>query len=543
MISFNGCFEQQLRTCPTRTGLNHGTSGRNPRRLLPKSGTFPAILDLAGATVAFKLIALVLALALVLASCAVAFADTVNDSITINNAKPGETYNLYKIFDLIVNDRENPTSYSYKINSDWAAFFGTSGAGAAYVTVNSDGYVTEIKNANGQVATDSKDLATVAAAWTGKPATPTGTVTVASNANTAVFSSLADGYYLITSTVGSFAMAETTPSTTAVTINEKNFDDTVEKKVKEDSTDTYGDTNDAQVGDTVDFKTTATIQPRSINVKIHDTMTAGLTFDSGSINIYTDATLTTALDAQYYTIQATPDTNDTFTIQIADSFAASATAAQSLYVTYTAKLNQNAVKKDTNGVAIVDARNKTTVTWGNGSSTTEDFTDTTTHKFSVFKHAANSNTNLAGAVFQVLKGTTVLNLKKLDDTNYRIVDATETGSASSHANNGELNTIAADAIVSDFVTVSTGDIVIWGVDSDGDYHLHEVQAPKGYNLLTTNVDVTVNANNATRPDVTNNSGTELPSTGGIGTTIFYILGGLLVVGAAVVLVARRKAQD
>ena len=43
--------------------------------------------------------------------------------------------------------------------------------------------------------------------------------------------------------------------------------------------------------------------------------------------------------------------------------------------------------------------------------------------------------------------------------------------------------------------------------------------------------------------VTNNSGTVLPSTGGIGTTIFYILGGLLVVGAAVILVARRKAQD
>ena len=43
--------------------------------------------------------------------------------------------------------------------------------------------------------------------------------------------------------------------------------------------------------------------------------------------------------------------------------------------------------------------------------------------------------------------------------------------------------------------------------------------------------------------VENKAGAELPSTGGIGTTIFYIIGGLLVVGAAVVLIARRKARD
>ena len=487
------------------------------------------------------LVALVLALVMVLSVASVALA--VNDSITINNAKPGETYNLYKLFDLIVDDRTTPTSYSYKVNSDWTAFFTGSGAGAQYVTINNDGYVTEIKDAQGNVATDAKDLATAAAAWTGKPTTPTSTITVAAGDNTAPFTGLADGYYLVTSTVGSFAMTETTPDASAVTINEKNFDDTIEKTVKEDSTGNYGKENDAQVGDTVEFKSVATIQARSINVKIHDTMTDGLTFNSGSIAIFTDSALTTALNTQYYTIQATPDTGDTFTIAIDDSFAASATAAQTLYVTYTAELNQAAVVKDANGVAIVDAQNKTKVTWGNGSSSQEDHTDTTTHKFSVWKHTSASNDNLPGAVFQVLKGTTVLNLVKLDDNNYRVVDDTETGTASSHANNGELNTIAANAIVSDFVTVASGDIVIWGVDADNDYHLHEVQAPKGYNLLTTDTDVTVDAGDATRISVINNSGTELPSTGGIGTTIFYVIGAVLVLGAAAIIIARRKAEQ
>ena len=75
------------------------------------------------------------------------------------------------------------------------------------------------------------------------------------------------------------------------------------------------------------------------------------------------------------------------------------------------------------------------------------------------------------------------------------------------------------------------------------YSLEEINPPAGYNKLTKDVDVSVNASNDTRADVTNNKGTELPSTGGIGTTIFYILGGVLIVGAAIILVARRKAHD
>ena len=91
------------------------------------------------------------------------------------------------------------------------------------------------------------------------------------------------------------------------------------------------------------------------------------------------------------------------------------------------------------------------------------------------------------------------------------------------------------------MTVASGDIVIWGVDSDEDYSITELQAPKGYNLLNPPTkEVTVNADNSTRIEVENYSGTELPSTGGIGTTILYIIGAILVLGAGILLVVRRR---
>ena len=62
-------------------------------------------------------------------------------------------------------------------------------------------------------------------------------------------------------------------------------------------------------------------------------------------------------------------------------------------------------------------------------------------------------------------------------------------------------------------------------------------------ILRDHVELTKDSTSFIHQDVENLKGTELPSTGGIGTTIFYVLGGLLVIGAAIILVARRKAPD
>ena len=113
-------------------------------------------------------------------------------------------------------------------------------------------------------------------------------------------------------------------------------------------------------------------------------------------------------------------------------------------------------------------------------------------------------------------------LIKIDDTNYRVAMPGESGA------------------VDTFTTVASGDIVIWGVDSDSDYTLEEITPPDGYNKLTAEVDVTVGEGNGTRIDVENKFGSELPSTGGIGTKIFTIVGGILIVGAGLALVVRRR---
>ena len=97
-------------------------------------------------------------------------------------------------------------------------------------------------------------------------------------------------------------------------------------------------------------------------------------------------------------------------------------------------------------------------------------------------------------------------------------------------------------------TGENGKIEIDGLDADT-YYLREVEAPAGYNKLAEDKKVTITgATDETTyttvvTKINNQSGTELPSTGGIGTTIFYIVGGVLVVGAVVLLVTKKRMNN
>ena len=200
---------------------------------------------------------------------------TVHNSITINKAKVGETYKLYKLFDLSVDlTKGDKGAFTYTVNTDWTDFFGTGGAGSSYVTIDEQGYVTDITD---KVAL-AKAAAVVAAGKTAKDSET-------AEAATFTFDNLENGYWLVTSTLGTFAMTDTTPDKNAVVIEEKNPENTIAMEVKEDSTGTYGENNDAQVGDTVEFKSVVKIVKGTRNVVVHDKMDSGLTYTAGSVAI------------------------------------------------------------------------------------------------------------------------------------------------------------------------------------------------------------------------------------------------------------------
>ena len=409
------------------------------------------------------------------------------------------------MLDLIVN--EDQTAYSYTVNTEWNDFF-TTGAGKDYVDIDEQGYVTW--KTGKDTATDMEAFGkAAAAAVSGKTVVATQTPT---DDGSFAFSNLDAGYYLITSTNGTLAIVDTTPTNPAATVNEKNPDHTLDNQVQEDSDSSWGKENSAQIGDTVNFQTTITVKKGAKNIIMHDKMEDGLSFNADSVAI---ASLTKGTD---YTVVTTGLTDDcTFEIRFEQSYLDNITSDTTLTVTYNAVLNEKA--DITNG-----EKNDAKLTWGDASNTEWSETVTKTYQFEILKYAAtDTNKNpLAGATFQLKDASgNVVKLVKVSDTEYRVANGSETGAVES------------------FTTVASGKIVIKGVDLDK-YTLVETAAPAGYNTLKDPVEVTVLATNALTVEVPNASGTELPSTGGMGTTIFYVLGSILVLCAAVLLVTKKR---
>ena len=455
-----------------------------------------------------RIATVLLALVMVLSLSVCAFAAGAN-SITVNGAQGGETYKIYKMLDLKVNLDEN--AYSYTVNAKWNAFFTGEGAGAAYVTID-NGYVTWKDGKNS--AADMEAFAKAAAKYASDNKVDAVATQTPAADGSFVFENLDAGYYLITSTNGTLAMVDTTPANPNPAVDEKNPNPTVNKEVKEDSTNEWGDSNSAQIGDTVYFRTAVNLQHGAKNYVLHDKMGEELTLNADSITV---VGLTKGTD---YTV-VTTGLNDgcDFEVRFTQNYLNTITAPKTLVVTYSAVLNEKAKVESA-------ALNETMLTWGDANHTEWDKTETNTYKFEVLKYAGADTAKhpLAGAVFQLKDAkNNVVKLIKVSDTEYRVANGNEAGAVDS------------------FTTVATGNIVIKGVDLDK-YTLVEIAAPEGYNKLKAPVEVTVNADNALVVEVPNNTGAELPSTGGIGTTIFYVVGGILVVGAAVVLTTRKRME-
>ena len=465
-----------------------------------------------------KLASLLLALVMVFAVAVTVLAEG-NGSITVDNAVVGQTYTIYKILRL---ESYNATTeaYSYKATDAWKGFINGNGIKGTYVDVNEQGYVTWHEGA------DASAFAKAAQAYAGEHSIPNqGSQTATST--TVKFENLELGYYLMDSTLGTLCALDTT--TPDVTIKEKNEVPSNEKTVEEDSSKKYGSVNDADIGQTVNFKSTVTLPAGSENVIFHDTMSAGLTLKVESVQVYTDVGLTTKLDADSYTLK-TPGLSDTCTFEIAFSqeYLNGLKEKAVVYVVYSAVVNENAVvggegNPNTSHLSYGDERNTKTTP---GSNTT-----TYTWSFDVLKYGNGDETNvLANAEFVLLNSN---KSKVAVVENGKLTGWMELPAAGEGGSVWPANTILK--------TNENGKISIAGLDADT-YYLREIKAPAGYNVLKDDVEVKIDptVSDKTTVKVDNLSGTELPSTGGMGTTFFYVAGSILLLGAAVLLVTKKR---
>ena len=467
-----------------------------------------------------RIVGFVLALAMVLALSAGVFAADEKGSITIDNAVMGQSYTIYRILELESYNTADK-AYSYKSTAAWSEFVNGSDVKNVYLKVNELGYVTWAASA------DAAAFAKLAQAYAANLSGNQGQVEATSA--TVVFDNLDLGYYLVDSTLGTLCSLDTTNPD--VTIEEKNAVPTNEKEVEEDSTNAYGKTNDADIGQTVNFKSTITAQAGAENYLFHDKMSAGLTFTA-----VTKVTLNgTDVAAENYEAVTTGLTDGcTFEVRFTQAFCDTLKANDKIVISYTATLNENAV------VGVEGNPNESKIEYGqSGKTTTTPPSTTTTYtwELKVFKYTMNGENEKAldGAVFTLSKsadGANPIALVSEGNTVYRV------------AKEGESNT------VTEITTDTTGKFTIKGLDSDA-YYLTEKTAPAGYNTLKEPVEVvindkgevTYNKTSTGEVKVLNQTGTELPSTGGMGTTVFYILGSVLVLGAAVVLVTRKRMKE
>lgn len=501
-----------------------------------------------------KIAAIMLSVMMVLGMCSVVGAEGTTTSgmsaankgkITINKAIKDQTYTIYQILEL-ESFSEKPTTgatntgnYAYKVASEWNGFFTSGEKGADYVMIDGAGYVTW--NTEKDAAAFAKD----ALAYAKKNNIHYTKQQEQVSSSTITFDDLKLGYYLVDSSVGALCSLNTTD--TEVTIEEKNAVPSVKKEVQEDSKgnsiDAWGNENTADIGQTVNFKTTITAQPGAQSYVLHDKMSEGLTFDK--IDSVKVGNITLGVNTDYE-VTDSKNTGDgcAFHITFTSTYCESIKNETNIVVSYSAILNDKAkIKTDEN-------KNETWLKYGesNNLETAHKTTTTKTYEIPVFKYTNKNGTKkaLAGAEFTLTRdGETVpIKLVKVaavgaSDDVYRVAMKSETG-----------ETVIRDGKVT---TSSTGKFTIKGLDA-GIYYLTETKQPDGYNKLTSAVKIEITSEGKikvkdgveqepTEPvKVENKTGSILPSTGGMGTTLFYIFGAILVIGSGVVLITKKRMK-
>lgn len=347
------------------------------------------------------------------------------------------------------------------------------------MTIDNNGYVTWKEGA------DPAEFAKKALAYahnTSNNISNNGSETVEEGSNTVTFDNLDLGYYLVESSVG--ALCGLTTTNNEVIIQEKNGVPSVEKKVQEDSkvgkTDEWGESNTADIGQTVNFQTTITAQPGAQNYVLHDKMDAGLTFDANSVQVKLKKkgeTTESAVAVSKYEVKTSGLENSnscTFHVVFTQEFCNTLKADDQIIVTYSATLNEKAV------IAGAGNKNETWLKYGENSETTHDTTITKTFELPVFKYTTKDSkeTPLAGATFTLSKnsnGSDPINLVSVskNDANGDVYRVAKTGDTDK---------------VTAVTTPDSGKFTIKGLDADT-YYLTETKQPDGYNKLSASIKV------------------------------------------------------
>ena len=505
-----------------------------------------------------KLASLLLVLVMVFALATTAFAEeTTTYSITINNSAEGHTYEAYQIFtgDLVEKDGTKILS-----NIVWGS--GISEAG---------------QTALGDAAAKAETLITEADAKAFAKAVAPYLTTAAGSANTVtdgkyVISGLAAGYYLVKDQDDSLTGDNDSYTEYIiqvvgnVTATPKSDVPEVQKKVKDinDSTDTtktdWQDSADYDIGDSIPFQLKATLADNvssytTYKVVFHDTLSKGLTYNNDA-KVYIDGTETNG-----FAVTATVNADGTtLTVSCDDVKALNAVNSSAITVEYTAKLNENAVlgsAGNPNKVYLEYSNNPNKSESGENHETGKTPEDTVivfTYQ-TIINKVDSENKPLTGAAFKLeklIKGkdgaadtwttvkeftvdetTTSFTFSGLDDGQYKL---TETKTPAGY------NTIDPIYFVIEATHDATADtpaltvLKAYLTDENGNKKT-EVKDGETVNIDLGTVDLTAGSITTT---VVNKSGSKLPSTGGIGTTIFYVLGGVLVLAAVVLLVTKKR---
>lgn len=494
-----------------------------------------------------KMLVLTLALMLALSIAVPALAAT----ITVNNTTKDQEYKAYKIFDVV----KNGDSYAYSIaeNSPWFEVVKTyhnehpnTRPFRANFDTKVDGKVIIAAIQQPDTATNkqnAKDFADYLAANIPSGATCFSKTSTADDSSVIidVGTENAVGYYFVTSSLGSLCVLKT--ATDSVTIDEKNTRPYILKAATPTT---------ASVGGQVNFVLTVAANNGANSAYIlEDTMSPGLSFTPTkeaftiirrtraiATDIQTTVDDVPVLADSYELTDTSTETNAGFKIVFPPEFTKDLTANDDIIISYVATLNDKAINSNTE-------INKVKFTYNEIVKEAE--ATVIKHGFSLAKVNTDNVLIDSPAQFKLYSNSNCQDADeiKLVKDFYQNTDGTDTG-----------NMCYRPALANETPeeVIEAGNVIIDGL-GNGVYYLKEIKAPDNYNKVLTPVQVTINSADqfntvdaATKKvtggiQVVNRRGSVMPETGGIGTTIFYILGGILLVGAGVLLVTRKRMSS